>query len=229
MAKKQVEVRVDWREERGDSVIGVAENHDEVADVSLVELDVGDIEIRDPDSDDVVVFERKDVPDFASSMTDEDDHMRDQVERLEEATDAPARVLIEGNMEDFESLQHTRVAPQSLRGFVASLEERNGAKIKFCSDLDTLVDYAIRTSRKKFEDSSESLRVRSSVDKKTSPVALRMYGCLDGVGVKNAKSLHNSFPTMEDMLEAEIEDLVEVDGIGQKRAEKIYKSLRKSE
>lgn len=228
MAKKQVEVRVDWREERGDSVIGVAENHDEVADVSLVELDVGDIEIRDPDSDDVVVFERKDVPDFASSMTDEDDHMRDQVERLEEATDAPARVLIEGNMEDFESLQHTRVAPQSLRGFVASLEERNGAKIKFCSDLDTLVDYAIRAGRKQFEEKSgSSLRVQSAV-KKSEPFEKRVYGCIEGVGPAMAQRLYTTFPTLPEAVGADTKEFMVIEGVGEKLALRIQEELRGS-
>lgn len=228
MAKKSVEVRVDWREERGTSVIEVAEDHDEVSDVSLVELEVGDIEIRDPESEDVVVFERKDVPDFASSMTDKDDHMRDQVERLEEATDAPARVLIEGDMEDFESLQHTRVAPQSLRGFVASLEERNGAKIKFCSDLDTLVDYAIRAGRKQFEEeSSDSLRVRSAA-KKDAEFEKRVYGCIDGVGPAMAQRLYDKFPTLPEALNAPTADVMDVEGVGEKLALRIQESLHGS-
>lgn len=228
MSKKNVIVRVDWREERGTSVLEVAEGHDEVEDVALVELDVGDMEIREKNGEGAVLFERKSVSDFANSMMDEDDHMRDQVERLEEATGDSPRVLIEGNMEDFESLRHSRVKAKSLRGFTASLEERNGARVKFCSDLDTLVDYAIRASRKQFESQSESLRIRSSVEKKSSPVAMRMYGCLDGVGAKTAQALHKSFPTVKDIFDAEIEDLIEVDGIGEKRAEEIYTSLRTS-
>lgn len=225
MAKKRVHVRVDWREERGSSVLEVAEAHSDVEEVSLAELDVGDIEVREVDGDGVVVFERKDVPDFAGSMTDEDDHLRDQVERLEEATDAPPRVLVEGNMDDFESLQHTRVAPQSLRGFTASLEERNGAKVKFCSDLDTLVDYAIRAGRKQFEDGSSSLRVESAV-KKSEPFEKRVYGCVDGVGPSMAQKLYDTFPTLPDALTASVDDLKEIDGVGDTTAERIRESLQ---
>lgn len=224
MAKKQVEVHVDWREERGSSVLESAKDHEEVSDVSLVELDVGDIEIHEADGEGVVVFERKDVPDFAGSMTDSDDHLRDQVERLEEATDAPARVLIEGDMEDFESLQHTRVAPQSLRGFTASLEERNGAKVKFCSDLDTLIDYAIRAGRKQFEDGSSSLRVESAV-KKSEPFEKRVYGCVSGVGPSMADKLYDVYPTLPSALAATSDELKEINGVGDATAEKILDSL----
>lgn len=226
MSKKKVIVKVDWREERGNSVLDVAREHDEVEDVFLVELDAGDIKIEEveEDSERAVVFERKDVSDFANSMMDEDDHMRDQVERLEEATGDSPRVLIEGNMEDFESLRYSRVKAKSLRGFTASLEEREWAKIKFCSDLETLVDYAVRASRKCFEESSSSLRVQSAV-KKTEEFEKRVYGCVDGVGPEMADRLYGTYPTLPSALEATVEDLREIDGIGAVLAETIFSHL----
>jgi len=223
MSKKNVIVRVDWRDDT--KVIEAVRGHDEVEEAQLTELDIGDIQIQDPNSDDVIVFERKDISDFAGSMTDEDDHLKDQVERLEEATDSPARILIEGNMEDFEDLEHTRVLPQSLRGFTASLEERYGAKIKFCGDIKTLVDYSIRCARKNFEDESMSLRVQSAT-KKTAPFEKRVYGLIDGVGPTTAQSLYESFPTLTDALEADTTDLMGVDGVGEKTVLQIQDQLR---
>lgn len=223
MSKKKVNVRVDWREDTG--VVDEVKAHDEVADYEVTQLDNGDIEIRDPDGEGVLLFERKTVSDYANSMTDRDDHLKDQVERLEEATDAPARVLIEGNMDDFGDLKHTNVLPQSLRGFTASLEERNGAKVKFCSNLENLVDYAIRTARKNFEESSTSLRVESAV-KKSEPFTKRVYGCVDGVGPEMAGRLYDTYPTLPDALEADVDDLKQIEGVGDSLAERIHTTLR---
>lgn len=224
MSKKHVAVHVDWREERGSSVLDAARDHPEVTDVSLTELEVGDIEVVDPETDEIVVFERKSVSDFASSMMDEDDHLRDQVERMDSATNDSPRVLIEGNMEDFETLRHSRVQAKSLRGFTASLEERHWAKIKFCSDLETLVDYAIRASRKQFEDDSQSLRVESAVQK-SEPLEKRVFGCIDGVGPSLADKLYDTFPTLPDALDADTADLMQIDGVGEKMALRIEEQL----
>lgn len=225
MSKKRVEVVVDWREERGNSVLETARGHDEVADVALAELDVGDIVVREFEGDGMVAFERKTPSDFANSMMDEDGHMREQVERLKEATDDTPRVLIEGDMADFEHLAHTQVPAKSLRGFVASLEERDDAAVKFCSDLETLVDYAVRASRKRFEDRSGSvLRVESAV-KKSEPFTKRVYGCLDGVGAEMAARLYEAYPTLPTALEASVDDFQAIEGIGEVRAKRICEEL----
>lgn len=226
MRKKNVIVQVDWREERGKSVLDVAEEHNEVNEAVLTELDDGDIGVVDPETEDVVLFERKSVSDFANSMMDEDDHMRDQVERLEEATGDAARILIEGNMEDFESLRHSRVKVESLRGFVASLEERNWAKIKFCSDLEGLVDYAVRAARKVFEENSaSSLRVKSSVGKE-APFEKRVYGLVSGVGAEKAERLYDKYPDLPSALAATQSDLKEIDGVGDSLAREIQTTLQ---
>lgn len=224
MSKKQVNVEVDWREDtRVTEVVG---EHDEVADYSLTELDIGDIHIRESEDEDspVIVFERKSISDYAGSMTDRDDHLKDQVERLSDATDAPARVLIEGNMDDFDNLEHTQVSSKSLRGFTASLEERYGAKIKFCSNMGNLVDYAIRTARKNFEESSSSLRVQSAV-KKSEPFEKRVYGCVQGVGPTMAEKLYDTFPNLPGALEADTATFMDIDGVGEKTAMRIQEEL----
>lgn len=221
--KKKVVVRVDWREDP--RVAEAVESHDEVEEFRISELENGDIEVRESWDEDspVLLFERKDVPDFAGSMTDEDDHLRDQVERLTEAT-GEARVLIEGDMKDFETLTHTDVLARSLRGFTASLEENDGAKIKFCSTMDNLVDYAIRTARKNFEESSSSLRVKSAVSK-DEDFTMRVYGCVPGIGPSLAKTLYDAYPTLPAALEATVDDLMEIEGVGEVTAERIHDCL----
>jgi len=222
MSKKNVVLRIDWRED--DGVLDVARKHDEVQEVKLDELDVGDIMVEEPNGDGVVVYERKSVSDFANSMMDSDDHLRDQVERLEKATDDSPRILIEGNMDDFETLQYSRVKAKSLRGFVASLEERNWAKIKFCSDRERLVDYAVRASRKQFEGESSSLRVQTAV-KDEEPAVKRMYGCINGVGPAMADKLYGEYSSLRKILDASTSDLMDIEGVGEKMAIRIQEQL----
>lgn len=222
MAKKHVEVALDWREDAG--LTRAVDSHPEVEDYVIDELEVGDILIRDPETDEVVLFERKTPSDFAASMTDEDDHLRDQVERLAMATDGPPRVLVEGDMADFTSLTHTRVDPRSLRGFVASLEERDGARIMFTSDMAGLIDYAIRAARKQFEDDSATLRVRSAT-KKDAPFVKRVYGAIEGVGPEMADRMYDTFPHLQAALAAEQDDWTAIEGIGEVRAERIMAHL----
>lgn len=223
MADKQsVTVRVDSREPL-DTVLPYLIDHSEVEEFEVAELDSGDLEIEG------VAFERKTPSDYASSITDKDDHLKDQAERMIEQYEH-AYVLLEGDMSDFESLSHTRIEAKSLRGFAASLSARYGVPVIPCSDAETLVDYAIRQARKHVEDpSSSSLRVKSSVESSDEPVVKRMYGCIDGVGSETASKLHLQFPSLQDALDASVGEFETVEGIGPMTAQKIYDDLHNSE
>lgn len=224
MAEKQsVTVRVDTREKVLDQIIAILVDHPEVEEFVVDELDSADLAIEG------IGFERKTPSDYAGSITDEDDHLESQIERMKEQYEA-CYVLLDGDMSDFESLSHTRMAPESLRGFAASRTARDGVPTIPCSNLETLVDYAIRQARKHIEDpSGSSLRVQSSVEKKSEPVVKRMYGCIGGVGADTAASLHMIFPSLEDALSASVSEFETVDGVGPKTAQKIYDALHSDE
>jgi len=219
--KQKVNVVVDSREPL-DTIIPVLTQHDEVEEFTVEQLPTGDLVIEG------VVFERKTPSDYASSITDEDDHLKGQVERMADAYDH-AYVLLEGDMSEFEELSHTRMNANSLRGFAASLTARNGVPVIPCSDTENLIDYAIRQARKHIEEPSDSgLQVKSSADS-SAPVVERMYGCIDGVGADTASSLHLQYPSLQDALEATVDDLTVIDGVGEKTAQTIYDSLHDSE
>lgn len=222
-SKETVKVTVDSREKNVDEYIGIFIDHDEVDEFDVAELDSADMAIEG------IGFERKTPSDYATSITDQDDHLESQIERMKEQYEA-CYVLLDGDMSDWDSLSNSRMKGKSIRGFAASRTARDGVPTIPCSDLETLIDYAIRQARKHIEDpSSGSLRVQSSVEKKTEPVVKRMYGCIEGVGSDTANSLHMIYPSLEDALNASQSDFETVDGVGPKTAEKIYEALHSNE
>lgn len=215
--RETVELAVDVREPT--HLIEAAMEHDDVEEFHLDELSSADLVV-----DDSVGFERKTPSDFASSMTDEDDHLRDQVERMVAEWDA-AYVLIEGNLSDFNHLRHTNVAEESLRGFVASIEARYGVSVVFCDHQDLLVDMAVRIGRKHKEDSPKELRLESSVER-NAPTVKRMLGCVSGVGAETADNIYEQYRSVPDLLLAIDEGkLTAIDGVGPETATNIENAL----
>lgn len=214
MSKKvSVEARVDVHEPGRfvESVIG----HDETKDVTIDSLDSADLVIEDKFG-----FERKTPSDFANSMMGKDERLDDQIERMKQDYEG-SFVLIEGNIEDFDSLIHTNVKSQSLRGYAASIEVREGVPVKFCGSAELLVDMAVRLSRKMIEDPTSSLRVKSSV-RDTEPVAKQIIGCVDLVGPEMADTLYEKYGSIPALTTAiENDDIEEIDGLGPATADNL--------
>lgn len=220
--KQSVTVVVDSREPL-DDILPHLIDHDEVEEFVVDELESGDFAIEG------VGFERKTPSDYASSIMDSDDHLKDQVERMNQQYDH-SYVLLEGDMSDFEFLTHTQIDANSLRGFAASLMARQDMPVIPCSNTESLIDYAIRQARKHIEDpSSSSLRVKTTVTDSNEPVVKRMYGCIEGVGSDTASKLHLQFPSLQDALNASVSDFEVIEGVGPKTAQKIYDALHDAE
>lgn len=216
MSKQKVDATVDVHEPT--SVVEAVMEHDEVESLELDDLDSGDIVVEG------TAFERKTPSDFASSMLESDNRLRDQVQRMVEQHDN-VYVLVEGSLTDFDYLTHTNVEPQSLRGFAASIEARNGVGVKFCDTENLLVDMAVRLARKHTEDPSRELRVQSSVET-DAPVVKRMVACVDGVGADTADEIYEQYDSIPMLLDAIGNDeLDSVNGVGPKTAENIEKAL----
>lgn len=87
---------------------------------------------------------------------------------------------------------------------------------------------AIRLARKHKEDPSASSLSASTVEKDAS-YAKRAYGSLEGVGPETANKLERRFMSLYDALQADVEDLQEIDGIGKKLSKSIYGQLHEGE
>lgn len=226
--KEKVTVKLDVHEQDAPQMLTALDGHPDLKSWKLAALDVGDLQLTFEDSDLVVVFERKTPGDYAGTlMGKEGTRLDEQIQKLVDF-DGPAYILIEGNLEDFRSLTGTNINATSLNGSVASTTVRYLNGVHFCSDADGLVDMAIRLARKHKEDPSTS-SLQASVVEKDAPFVRRAFGALDGVGPETASVLEQRYRSLSAALKADVEDLKQIDGIGEKRAKSIHRQLHRGE
>ena len=213
----RVAVTVDDREPAG--FVEAVRDHPDVTEVVVDRLSTGDLAI------DSVGIERKTLRDYVNSaMGRSGSDLTDQVRRMADAYDH-AYVLLEGDFADLATLR-TAVSPESVRGSMASITARHEVPVVPCTDRTHLVDYAIRLGRKHVEEPSSRRLPVGSVPSRREPTTKRIYGCIEGIGPELAATLYERYPTVETLLEANLEDLTEIEGIGEARARTIYAAFR---
>ncbi|QLG61433.1 helix-hairpin-helix domain-containing protein [Halorarum salinum] len=198
-----------------------------VAEAVRAHPDVGAAEVSRLVAGDLVAgevgVERKTLRDYASALVGRSGpDLYDQVRRLSEAYAHPY-VLLEGELP---ADGDEGVPAAAVRGSAASITARLGVPVVPCSDLERLVDVAVRLARKHVEEPSTPAPPRGSVTALDAPTPKRMYGCIDGVGPDTADQLYEAYPAVADLLAASPEELMAVDGVGPKRADAIYSAFR---
>ncbi|HVC58434.1 MAG TPA: ERCC4 domain-containing protein [Candidatus Acidoferrales bacterium] len=209
MAGKVLRVIVDQRE-RNQELIELLEASG--MEVSFDTLPVGDYAISER-----VCIERKTISDFESSMMS--GRLFEQIARLREAYAFPILIL-EGEYEEF------RLKSKVINGAIASL----------------YIDYGINVMHSHGEKNTaemiSSLAKHESQGRPSEPSAKggfksltqrdfqeHVVGNLPGVGPKLAKALLKRFGSVRGIADAEIEELTEVEKIGDKKAELIHKTI----
>ncbi|WP_440007547.1 ERCC4 domain-containing protein [Halomicrococcus sp. SG-WS-1] len=183
--------------------------------------DVTDVEVRRLEAGDLVVgktgFERKTLDDYVGSVVGRTgSDLRDQVLKLTEGYDH-AYVLLEGNLSDVADM-NPEVRQAVVHGSMASFTARHDAPVLPCSDCERLVDVAVRIGRKHLESPTARPVPSGTVTGRTAPTTKRIYGCIEGVGPATADALYEAFPTVEALLDASEAELLDVAGVGEKRA-----------
>jgi len=223
--KEKVTAKLDVHEQDAPQMLTALDGHKEVEEWKLSALDAGDLQLTFPDSDLVVVFERKTPSDYAGTLMGKDGtRLDEQIQKLSDF-DGPAYILIEGNQEDFRSLTGTNIGHTSLNGSVASTDVRYLEGVRFCSDADGLVDMAIRLARKHVEDPSSG-SVAQTTTIQDAPFIVKMLTCVDGVGPNRAETIAARYGTVQELLSADIEDISEIDGIGDEIAKEITQTIK---
>lgn len=218
MDKKHVDVVIDSREPP--EVTAAVESHEEVADWNIDHLPAGDLLIEG-----VVLVERKDVSDYTGSLTE--GRLDEQVAKMKQVDVNQRFILIEGDMGDFDKLTHSQLNPAAARGSIASVMSRHGIPIVPCGNLATLVDLSIRLARKCVEEPSQTHF--ANVESPDAPTAQKIYAQIDGIGGQTAKVLHQHYPSVNEILRANVEELTEIEGIGKLTAGKIIEAFRRSD
>jgi len=218
--KETVELTIDTNEEsQGVEAVETFVLHEDVEEFTIEPLETGDFIVED------CIFERKTPSDFASSL--QEGRLREQVERMAESEYRPF-VLIEGDMSDFSNLEHSQMPPKSLRGMTASILGRNGIPVVFCSNPKLLADIAIRIARKTEEDLNNH-HVKTTEAVKDVPFVTQFFMNIEGIGLSTAEELTEAFGSVEEAMNASVDELSAVGGIGEKRAENIYETIHEGE
>lgn len=218
--KEKVTVTIDSNEESQNiETVEIFVMHEDVEDFTIEPLETGDFIIED------CIFERKTPSDFAGSL--KKGRLREQVERMSNS-DYNGYVLIEGDMSDFNNLEHTQMPAKSLRGMTASIMGRYGIPVVFCSEPKYLADIAVRIARKTIEEASQT-HVSNQETVKEAPFIVKFFMNIDGIGLETAEDLADRFETVESALNADISDFQEVSGVGEVTANQINSTLHSND
>ena len=218
--KEQVQIIIDSNEEaQNPELTELFVLHEDVEKFNIKPLETGDFIIED------CMFERKTPSDFAGSL--KKGRLREQVDRMSKSDYHPF-VLVEGDMSDFSELEHTQMPSKSLRGMTASIIGRYDIPVVFCSEGKYLADIAIRIARKTDEDPSQ-IQVSNSDTVKEVPFIVKFFMNFDGIGLETAEKLADEFDTVQSALNASINELQVVDGVGETTASAIHTQLHDTE
>ena len=208
---EDTEIVVDQREL--DAAIAKDLSRREGITTRLETLAVGDYVLSDR-----VVVERKTVSDFLDTLTGSDE--RSMFEQVKDATRNYARpvVVIEGTNLYGERSVH----PNAIRGALASLAVDFGASVLRTSDEDETADLLEVIAGREQETADREVSVHGEKQSKTLPEQQEyVVASIAEVGPVTARTLLEHFGSVEAVMTAEKDDLLEVSGIGDVTADRI--------
>jgi len=182
------------------------------AEIQIAQLPVGDFICSDR-----TVIERKSRIDFESSVID--GRLFDQLTRL--SSSYSRVILIVEGTESLGTLQKS-----SLLGAYSSVLTDYGAGIFFTRNADSTAEliYAIAKHEQLME--KRPLRITGKPKGKTLfQNQIAIVEMLPLVGPKMARTLLENFGTIENLVNASEEDLLQIEGLGKKKAHLIKKTL----
>ena len=179
-------------------------------DVRVRRLRIGDYLVGS-----TVIVERKTLGDFAASIIDT--RLFKQATRMANSSSRPL-YIIEGRVSDLRKIGLTR---ESLQGALISLSLVFGIPVLRSLDAE-------ETSRLLIYTASQLKRVGENIHpeyrrsgKSLQSKKLRVLQTLPGIGPEKAKVLLQEFDSVERCLQASVESLARLPGIGTKTAESI--------
>lgn len=205
-----IEVVIDQREL--DSTIARQLSKRESVNTRLETLEIGDYVCSDR-----VAVERKTVEDFLATLVGEDRSLFDQVGALVRQYPRSV-VLIEG-----EDLYDRRnVHPNAIRGAIASLAVDFGISVLRSHDESETVELVATLADREQGERDRSIRVHGEKQSKTlSEQQEYVVASIAEIGPVTARSLLSAFGSVEAVLTADREALLEVEGVGEVTADRI--------
>ena len=182
-------------------------------EVEKKRLDVADFLI----SDDSAV-ERKKAEDFVDSMIDK--RLFDQIQELQQFSNP--MIVIEGR----NLYNHRDVDPDAIRGAMASVALDYGMPIVWTENEKDTAEMLESLAKREQEDNEKDVSVRgTSVQKSRKERMKFVVAGLPGVNTKIAERLLQEFDSIQKVFTASEEELKNVEGIGDKKAQNIRKMI----
>jgi len=205
-----VEIVVDQREL--DSTIARDLSTREGIETRLETLAVGDYVLSDR-----VAVERKSVADFLDTLTGGDRSLFEQVGDMARHYARPV-VVVEGG-----SLYEERnVHPAAIRGALASLSVDFGVSVLRTNDESDTADMLAVIAKREQTTRDRSVSVHGEKSAKTLGEQQEyVVGAIADIGPVTARSLLEHFGSVEGVMTAREEDLLDVDGVGEVTADRI--------
>lgn len=185
------------------------------AAIKLERLPCGDFAIGDR-----ILIERKTARDFVDTLVDRD--LLGQVKAMAEAVTRPM-VIIEGG----DLYSQRDIHPNAIRGVLAALTVDMGVSLLFTTDAEDTAKMLFVIAKRE-----ESERGERKVHPHKSYHSVReeqeyIVSSFPEIGLRNARLLLAHFGSVRAIVNAELEELVAVKGIGEKTAAKIYELSRR--
>lgn len=185
-------------------------------DLKVTTLPVGDVVAGN------ILVERKEVADFAQSITD--GRYKNQSVNMVEAANRGGHCyeIIQGSFKEYESSGNCSISRKAFRGAIASLCERHKIQVL---QVDDEVDFWIQIDRLIVKYFDERPVQRVDVIPNGSSIQEKMLKCVPGISDVHAKAILEVF-TLKELFEIGEKDLLQVHGIGEKRAKMIINAIQ---
>ena len=211
MDEERLSIIVDKRERNQDIINALEENE---VDLTFKVLPAGDYLISNSNR---ICIERKTVHDFEKSIID--GRLFEQLERIKRTYELPV-VVVEGSRSLF------RLPNNAILGAIISVTIDNGVRILFSEDSEETAKILCYIARHESRKEHSELSLKRGVKAVTrSQFQEMIIANLPGIGPKLSRSLLTHFKTIKRIANASVEQLMEVEKIGKKKAGRIHETI----
>ena len=200
---------VDNRERNYELLESLSQNN---IKISFKQLSVGDYIVSDR-----MCVERKTISDFENSIIDS--RIFEQAQRLSMSFDKPI-IILEGDMLE------ARLSRNVILGTIFALyREHNVPVINSLNPSETSYLLSKFAEKEQIYEKREPKLLGIKKAYSDYEWQLLILSSIPGVGIKLAKNLISKFHSIRNISNATLEELTEIEKIGSKKAERIYKVL----
>lgn len=211
----KIEIVVDNREL--DSTVARTLSKQEEINTNLQNLEVGDYVLSDR-----VIVERKSVSDFVDTLVDENRSLFEQIGDMASQYSRPL-IIIEGS-----GLYTQRnVHPNAIRGALSSaIVDFNISILNTEDEDDTAALLEVIAKREQQESDREVSVHGKKTDKTLSEQQEYIVSSIAEVGPVTSQSLLSHFGSVRNVMNASIEEMEEVSGVGNVTAERVHEVIQ---